>query len=176
MIVFPGNDPFPQDTLLQKIAAEFNYAETAYVRKHESSSPNDFELRWFTPEREVPYFSPAQSNRIDNVKTLRTCHSCICVRSTKSPGYTFGTIDREHHFPHPLFRAIDSRYQFGRWDHVDGFPCRSTVLVRNAGDTRTTCRAAWTIDGEDSPCPDVKETRVRCHRTRSVRRDLFCKS
>lgn len=55
MIVFPGNDPYPEDKLLQTIAAEFNYSETAYIRKHESSSPNDFELRWFTPAREVPY-------------------------------------------------------------------------------------------------------------------------
>jgi PhzF family phenazine biosynthesis protein len=57
VIVFPGNDPYPEDKLLQTIAAEFNYSETAYIRKHESSSPNDFELRWFTPAREVPYLS-----------------------------------------------------------------------------------------------------------------------
>lgn len=39
------------DTQLQAIAMEFNQAETAFVRKLDDSR---WELRWFTPTREVP--------------------------------------------------------------------------------------------------------------------------
>jgi len=39
------------DDLLQKIANEFNLAETAYPRQ---LGEDRFELRWFTPAREVP--------------------------------------------------------------------------------------------------------------------------
>jgi PhzF family phenazine biosynthesis protein len=53
VIVIPGNDPWPKDSFLLQVAAEFNYAETAYIRKIESGSANDYELRWFTPVKEV---------------------------------------------------------------------------------------------------------------------------
>lgn len=55
VIVFPGREPWPEDNLLQTIAMEFNYAETAYVRKTKSDSPNEYDLRWFTPVKEVRY-------------------------------------------------------------------------------------------------------------------------
>jgi PhzF family phenazine biosynthesis protein len=55
VIVFPPGD-WPEDTLLQAIAAEFNYAETAYVLKSKYASSNDYELRWFTPVTEVRYW------------------------------------------------------------------------------------------------------------------------
>lgn len=43
---------FPDDSLLQKIAMEMNIAETAFVTPFKS--PNEFQLRWFTPSTEVP--------------------------------------------------------------------------------------------------------------------------
>lgn len=43
-------DSFPEDTLLQKIAAENNLSETAFLIRED----RDYRLRWFTPTTEVP--------------------------------------------------------------------------------------------------------------------------
>ena len=47
------------DNLKQKIAAEMNISETAFVTKAKGSdfsSDSNFSLRWFTPSTEVGYF------------------------------------------------------------------------------------------------------------------------
>jgi PhzF family phenazine biosynthesis protein len=44
-------DAFPSDDLMQKIAVEHNYAETAFLVKREAGR---YDLRWFTPGGEVP--------------------------------------------------------------------------------------------------------------------------
>ena len=41
---------FPDDALLQRIAAENNLSETAFLVRE----GNDYRLRWFTPTTEVP--------------------------------------------------------------------------------------------------------------------------
>src|SRR5215813_1630039 len=43
-------DQFPDDTLLQRIAAENNLSETAFLVRE----GDDYRLRWFTPTTEVP--------------------------------------------------------------------------------------------------------------------------
>ena len=43
-------DRFPEDTVLQEIAAENNLSETAFLVPH----GGDYRLRWFTPNTEVP--------------------------------------------------------------------------------------------------------------------------
>src|SRR6476469_8728082 len=43
-------DRFPEDTLLQEIAAENNLSETAFL----VPEGGDYRLRWFTPTTEVP--------------------------------------------------------------------------------------------------------------------------
>src|SRR2546423_173733 len=55
--LFAGNpaavmlmDRFPEDTVLQKIAAENNLSETAFLVPEDG----DYRLRWFTPTTEVP--------------------------------------------------------------------------------------------------------------------------
>ena len=45
-------DPFPQDAVLQKIAAENNLSETAFCRRR-GDAGRSFDLRWFTPTCEV---------------------------------------------------------------------------------------------------------------------------
>lgn len=58
VIVLPENHTYP-DSLLQKIALQFNLSETAFVT-HQAGSGNSesnhvtFGLRWFTPVTEVP--------------------------------------------------------------------------------------------------------------------------
>ena len=47
-VMLMGN--FPDDDLLQQIAAENNLSETAFLVKED----NDYRLRWFTPTVEVP--------------------------------------------------------------------------------------------------------------------------
>ena len=56
--IFCGNpaattivDKFPEDRVMQYIAAEMNLSETAFVK---ALAPNHFHLRWFTPMQEVP--------------------------------------------------------------------------------------------------------------------------
>ena len=41
---------FPADTLMQQVAAELRYSETAFVQQN---GPNEFTLRYFTPAGEV---------------------------------------------------------------------------------------------------------------------------
>ena len=43
-------DRFPEDAVLQSIAAENNLAETAFL----VAERGDYRLRWFTPTIEVP--------------------------------------------------------------------------------------------------------------------------
>ena len=44
------DQPFPEDALMQKIAAELKHSETAFVKRIQ---PTVFQLRYFTPEGEV---------------------------------------------------------------------------------------------------------------------------
>ncbi len=44
-------DKFPDDEVMQQIAAEMNLSETTFAEQIE---PNNFHLRWFTPAAEVP--------------------------------------------------------------------------------------------------------------------------
>jgi PhzF family phenazine biosynthesis protein len=67
--LFAGNpaavlilDEWPDDTLMQAIAAENNLAETAFALRRGASA---FDLRWFTPAIEVPFCGHA---------TLATAH------------------------------------------------------------------------------------------------------
>ena len=55
MTVLSGSEPWPEDTFLQQVAAEFNYSETAFIRKRPEGTANDYDLRWFTPVKEVKY-------------------------------------------------------------------------------------------------------------------------
>ena len=51
VVLLREEQPFPDDSLMQKIAAELKYSETAFVKAIDS---NTFQLRYFTPEGEVP--------------------------------------------------------------------------------------------------------------------------
>jgi predicted PhzF superfamily epimerase YddE/YHI9 len=53
VIVFEGSNPWPDDDFLQKVASEFNLSETAFVRGDNNGSNSEFDLRWFTPTKEV---------------------------------------------------------------------------------------------------------------------------
>ena len=49
-VVLQGVDPFPDDGLMTRIAAELRFSETAFVRR---LSPTEYHLRYFTPKAEV---------------------------------------------------------------------------------------------------------------------------
>lgn len=49
--ILRAEQAFPDDVLMQKIAAELKHSETAFVRRMAAKA---FELRYFTPESEVP--------------------------------------------------------------------------------------------------------------------------
>ncbi|MFF8943748.1 PhzF family phenazine biosynthesis protein [Streptomyces sp. NPDC014864] len=46
-------DAFPEDDWLQKVALEFNHAETAFAHRLPEGGEADWALRWFTPATEV---------------------------------------------------------------------------------------------------------------------------
>ena len=50
VVLLREGQPFPEDRLMQKIAAELKHSETAFVRRE---AGNTFLLRYFTPEGEV---------------------------------------------------------------------------------------------------------------------------
>jgi PhzF family phenazine biosynthesis protein len=50
VVILREEQPFPDDVLMQKIAAELKHSETAFVKRVDSDV---FELRYFTPEGEV---------------------------------------------------------------------------------------------------------------------------
>ncbi|MFJ6573579.1 PhzF family phenazine biosynthesis protein [Streptomyces sp. NPDC091292] len=65
-----ANGSFPDDTWLQRVAAEVNHAETAFAHPLPPGSEADWALRWFTPVTEVDLCGHA---------TLATAH---VLRST----------------------------------------------------------------------------------------------
>ena len=58
-------ESFPDDDLLQRIAAENNLSETAFLVKED----NDYRLRWFTPTVEVPLCG----HELGHFLAARTC-------------------------------------------------------------------------------------------------------
>lgn len=47
-------DEFPPDAWMQSLAAEINLSETSFAKPLPDQGINHFQLRWFTPTREVP--------------------------------------------------------------------------------------------------------------------------
>ena len=51
VVLLRAEQTFPEDALMQKIAAELKHSETAFVKRIDSDT---YQLRYFTPEGEVP--------------------------------------------------------------------------------------------------------------------------
>lgn len=66
------SQPFPEDRLMQKIAAELKHSETAFVRREAEDA---FLLRYFTPEGEVPLCGHAT---ISTFTVLRNTGEITC--------------------------------------------------------------------------------------------------
>ena len=66
------DQPFPDDALMQKIAAELKHSETAFVKRE---AANTFLLRYFTPEGEVPLCGHAT---ISAFTVLRNTSEIVC--------------------------------------------------------------------------------------------------
>lgn len=71
-------DAWPADAILQTVAAQMNLSETAFVVPQ---AQGHWELRWFTPLREVPFCGHA---------TLASAHVLIAHRGSAGP-VTFDT-------------------------------------------------------------------------------------
>ncbi len=71
---------WPSDAWMQRLAAENNQAETAFLRR--TADPARFELRWFTPTVEVPLCGHA---------TLASGHVLIAELGVDAPLVTFDT-------------------------------------------------------------------------------------
>jgi len=74
-------DSYPDDTLLQQIAAEMNLSETAFFVPDTSA---DFILRWFTPLTEV---------RLCGHATLATAHIIFTELDWKKDAIVFQTLN-----------------------------------------------------------------------------------
>ena len=51
VVLLRAEQAFPEDSLMQKVAAELKHSETAFVKRLDTDT---FQLRYFTPEGEVP--------------------------------------------------------------------------------------------------------------------------
>ena len=51
VVLLRGEQAFPEDSFMQKIAAELKHSETAFVKRMDIDT---YQLRYFTPEGEVP--------------------------------------------------------------------------------------------------------------------------
>ncbi|MDX2291204.1 MULTISPECIES: PhzF family phenazine biosynthesis protein [Streptomyces] len=69
-------DSFPDDTWLQKVAAEVNLSETAFAHPLPPGGEADWALRWFTPTTEVDMCGHA---------TLATAHVLHSTGATAGP-------------------------------------------------------------------------------------------
>jgi len=89
-------EAWPDDALLQKIAEENNFAETAYIIPDENGEA-DYELRWFTPSNEIRlcghatlasghYILSANPN-IDRVTFATRKAGILSVSRSASSGY-----------------------------------------------------------------------------------------
>jgi PhzF family phenazine biosynthesis protein len=74
-------EAWPSDTWMQKLAAENNLSETAFLRR--TTDPARFDLRWFTPGTEVPLCGHA---------TLGAAHTLFSELAATPEALTFDTL------------------------------------------------------------------------------------
>ncbi|MBX9786088.1 MAG: PhzF family phenazine biosynthesis protein [Alphaproteobacteria bacterium] len=98
-------EEFPSDEMCQKIAAEMNLSETAFIKPLGSSH---FHIRWFTPEVEVKLCGHA---------TLASAHILFEEGIVKEEGITFDSLSG------PLFVTKESK------DIILDFPLQKTGEV-----------------------------------------------
>lgn len=94
------------DRVLQAIAAENNLAETAFLVPDDSDGA-DYELRWFTPEVEVPLCGHATLASAHMLLTSAQWRSEMRFRTRKSGILTVRRDeDALYHVSLPAFRAV----------------------------------------------------------------------
>ena len=75
-VVLLDGDTFPDEELMQKVAAELRYSETAFVR---ILSPREYHVRYFTPKAEVELCGHATIATFSLLYQLcRTEGECLC--------------------------------------------------------------------------------------------------
>lgn len=86
-VIFRGNpagiclvDEFPADSMMQQIAAEMNWSETAFVTQ---KAEHHFHIRWFSPRDEAPLCGHA---------TLAAAHILWQEKRTKANFLTFDSL------------------------------------------------------------------------------------
>ena len=80
VVLLEEGKEFPSDTLMQKIAAQLRYSETAFIKQNRE---RDFTIRYFTPEGEVDLCGHAT---IASFKVLMECGKAtegdVCLNRT----------------------------------------------------------------------------------------------
>ena len=80
VVLLEDDKVFPSDTLMQKIAAQLRYSETAFIKQN---GERDFTIRYFTPEGEVDLCGHAT---IASFKVLMECGKAtegdVCLNRT----------------------------------------------------------------------------------------------
>lgn len=80
VVLLEDDKGFPSDTLMQRIAAQLRYSETAFIKQN---GEKDFTIRYFTPEGEVDLCGHAT---IASFKVLmecgRTTEGDVCLNRT----------------------------------------------------------------------------------------------
>ena len=80
-VVLLGDSPFPEDSLMQKVAAELKYSETVFVKLTETKT---YKLRYFTPEGEVDLCGHATVSAFTVLRNEKGLSTGNYIADTKS--------------------------------------------------------------------------------------------
>ena len=90
-VIFLGGDPFPEEELCIKLAAELKYSETAFVRK---LTETEYAVRYFTPVCEAALCGHATVASFGFLREKRVCGLGDMLMHTKS-GDIRVTVEKE---------------------------------------------------------------------------------
>jgi PhzF family phenazine biosynthesis protein len=91
VVLLPYEDGFPSEWVMQKIASELKHSETAYVRTGKSET---YEIRYFTPEGEVPLCGHATLSAFTVLREERNI-DCGAYRAVTTAGELSITVEPE---------------------------------------------------------------------------------
>ncbi|MBR5086455.1 MAG: PhzF family phenazine biosynthesis protein [Muribaculaceae bacterium] len=149
-----GND-FPSDKLMQQLAAEFRYSETAFVKRH---GGNKFTVRYFTPKGEVQLCGHATIATFSVLhKTGIVATGTMCINHTLAGDLKVKVDDKvmmEMAVPQVLSAEVDVE-RLHRIMGVEGTQTNLPVMVVSTG-LPDIMMPVTSVDKLNSLAPDME--------------------
>ena len=115
-------EEFPEEAKMQQIAAEMNLSETAFVKP---LAQNHFQLRWFTPTREVPlcgHATLAMAHYLREIDQIATDVQLIFSTLSGDLQISFEDCSIVMDFPAAFYVNCSERSQQVLANMLDGIP------------------------------------------------------